>query len=615
MVLVPVSVEWAIAGAGGLSEHRSVTVLRAVPSRLRRVLPTATLLAGLLVGTGLAGAAAATPTPAASPASRPPPSQTPKPAAAPSGPAPPAATPKPAASPVPRASASPTPKPTPSATPKPLPQPPIKASEILKNAQQHLKVPYVYGGFSPTGFDCSGYVSTIWRIPRRTTDTIGDVVRPIDKNELLPGDALNYPPAGKTGHIRLFDKWATPDKALVWVYEATEPEVMHRVVPYDPRYVPVRRLNVVSDVPMPPPPPLPADWNKPPRSRGAPPRPAFPPGTIVGRVTDEKSGAPVTNARVFYWTESDQYSVDSVVTDGEGRYTVPRIPAGSYELAAYARGYDVEFRGEVDLRTGGTATFDLKLAPSVGELAGARLGPASPTPTERASRDVRTNAAPPATLPLDHDLPNGHFFTQTAGRDGVGGFAVTDEGGVRLWSEFRRLGGVSVLGYPISRRLSDRGGFTVQAFQKGVLQWRPEGGKAWLTNVFDELTQAGKDDWLLAHRSTPRPLAPSADGGKSWPEVMAARLALLQPQAAMARRYRQAGDPLAFYGLPTSRVEDMGNHYAVRLQRAVIQHWKVDVPWAKAGQTTVANGGDIAKEAGLFPAEAVAAQRSPVLGR
>src|SRR5262249_29981655 len=42
----------------------------------------------------------------------------------------------------------------------------------------------------------------------------------------------------------------------------------------------------------------------------------------------------------------------------------------------------------------------------------------------------------------------------------------------------------------------------------------------------------------------------------------------------------------------------------IRLQRAVIQQWKQDVPWAKAGQVTVANGADIAKEAGLFPAEA-----------
>ncbi|HZQ97939.1 MAG TPA: hypothetical protein VFC93_03890, partial [Chloroflexota bacterium] len=64
-----------------------------------------------------------------------------------------------------------------------------------------------------------------------------------------------------------------------------------------------------------------------------------------------------------------------------------------------------------------------------------------------------------------------------------------------------------------------------------------------------------------------------------------------------------------------SKIEDMGNHFAVRLQRAVIQLWKVDVPWAKAGETTVANGGDVAKEAGLFPPDATTPQRSPLLGQ
>jgi hypothetical protein len=33
----------------------------------------------------------------------------------------------------------------------------------------------------------------------------------------------------------------------------------------------------------------------------------------------------------------------------------------------------------------------------------------------------------------------------------------------------------------------------------------------------------------------------------------------------------------------------------------VFQEWKEDVPWAKAGQVTVALGGDIAKEAGILP--------------
>jgi uncharacterized protein YkwD len=211
-------------------------------------------------------------------------------------------------------------------------------------------------------------------------------------------------------------------------------------------------------------------------------------------------------------------------------------------------------------------------------------------------------AAPAAGASLDQPIQGGHFFSQTAGRDGRAGFRVTNEGGIRFWDEFQRLGGVEALGYPISRRFAWKG-FTVQLMQKGVLQWRPESGQAWLTNVFDELHEADKDGWLQAARSTPRPLDPSFDGGRDWSAVVRGRQALLEASPPLKSAYFGAADPLTFFGLPTSRVEDMGNHIAVRLQRAVIQQWKQDVPWAKAGQVTIANGADIAKEAGLFPAE------------
>ena len=71
------------------------------------------------------------------------------------------------------------------------------------------------------------------------------------------------------------------------------------------------------------------------------------------------------------------------------------------------------------------------------------------------------------------------------------------------------------------------------------------------------------------------------------------------------RCYFASGDPLTIFGLPTSRVEDMGNHYALRTQRAVFQQWKENVPWASAGQVTIANGGMIAQELGWLPGEAV----------
>jgi hypothetical protein len=43
----------------------------------------------------------------------------------------------------------------------------------------------------------------------------------------------------------------------------------------------------------------------------------------------------------------------------------------------------------------------------------------------------------------------------------------------------------------------------------------------------------------------------------------------------------------------------------------VFQRWKVDVPWAKAGQVTVANGGDLAKEAEILPSDVLAPESAP----
>jgi N-acetylmuramoyl-L-alanine amidase len=61
------------------------------------------------------------------------------------------------------------------------------------------------------------------------------------------------------------------------------------------------------------------------------------------------------------------------------------------------------------------------------------------------------------------------------------------------------------------------------------------------------------------------------------------------------------GDPVQANGLPVSDVVDFGDVLVLRCQRVVLQQWKVDVPWARAGQVTFALGGDIAKEAGILP--------------
>jgi S1-C subfamily serine protease len=203
----------------------------------------------------------------------------------------------------------------------------------------------------------------------------------------------------------------------------------------------------------------------------------------------------------------------------------------------------------------------------------------------------------------DYAVLNGHYFTQTGGDAAEAGFAITDDGGVPMWREFQRLGGVEALGYPVSRRFV-WDGFVVQATQKAVLQWRPDLGRAVLVNVLDELTRAGKDEWLAAERLIPSPAAFPDEAGLTFDQVAQTRLRLLDPYPALRNAYLADPAPFEANGLPVAPVADVGPALVLRAQRKAYQLWKVPTPWARAGDVTVVNAGDLAKEAALYPGEA-----------
>ncbi|MCW5851845.1 MAG: hypothetical protein KIT87_17360 [Anaerolineae bacterium] len=228
--------------------------------------------------------------------------------------------------------------------------------------------------------------------------------------------------------------------------------------------------------------------------------------------------------------------------------------------------------------------------------------PAQPAPAQPAPAAPSGSVTAPAPGLAEFAIPNGRFFTQTG--EGKGGFRVVDDGQAQFWSEFQRLGGLQTVGYPISQRYV-KDGFVTQAFQKLVLQWHTDVGQAWPVNVFDELSQAGQDPILREQRSTPLPLVGFDTPGDTFTQVVPKRQALLNDNQAIRARYFSVADPVTTFGLPTSKVEDFGNHFAIRTQRAVFQQWKVAVPWAAAGEVTIANGGDIAKERGYLPANAL----------
>ncbi|MCL5074562.1 MAG: septal ring lytic transglycosylase RlpA family protein [Chloroflexi bacterium] len=221
-----------------------------------------------------------------------------------------------------------------------------------------------------------------------------------------------------------------------------------------------------------------------------------------------------------------------------------------------------------------------------------------------------------ADLPLDYDIPNGHFYTQTNGspqESSPKGFRLTDDDGIPFWSEFQRLGSVPVLGYPISRRfLWD--GFVSQATQKAIMQWSASEQHVKLVNILDYLSQAGKDDWLSTAKLVPKPISHPSEEGQTWEEIVHSRYQLLEESPAIKFAYFSVPDPIALFGLPTSPPQDMGPVIAVRFQRAVIQQWKVAGPTGKANDITVANAGDLLKEAGLIlPKAALIPEGSPLV--
>jgi cell wall-associated NlpC family hydrolase len=65
---------------------------------------------------------------------------------------------------------------------------------IISESMQYLGVPYVFGGTSPSGFDCSGYVQYVFAnagisLPR-TADVQYDYGSPT--GELMPGDLVFF---------------------------------------------------------------------------------------------------------------------------------------------------------------------------------------------------------------------------------------------------------------------------------------------------------------------------------------------------------------------------------------------------------------------------------------
>ena len=84
-----------------------------------------------------------------------------------------------------------------------------KGNQIVEYAKTFIGVPYVYGGSSPSGFDCSGFTSYIYKqfgvnLYRVANDQAknGYIV---EKNELIPGDIILFARNGSyINHVGIY---------------------------------------------------------------------------------------------------------------------------------------------------------------------------------------------------------------------------------------------------------------------------------------------------------------------------------------------------------------------------------------------------------------------------
>jgi hypothetical protein len=194
----------------------------------------------------------------------------------------------------------------------------------------------------------------------------------------------------------------------------------------------------------------------------------------------------------------------------------------------------------------------------------------------------------------------GRWYSEAG--QGRGGYTIQDDGVARFWASFQSLGGVAALGYPSSHRFQMGDGFTYQATQGALLQWRPEFGRAALANTFEMLQAAGKDNWLEQAKGIPRPISDDGSGG-DWTRAKSTRLGWLTNDGIRAQ-YLSAGSEeraIELYGLPMSKPEKRGPFVVQRFQRIAFQQWVESVPGMPApGSVVRVLGGDLLKEAGLI---------------
>jgi cell wall-associated NlpC family hydrolase len=84
----------------------------------------------------------------------------------------------------------------------------VKGAAVLAIAARYVGVPYVYGGTTPAGFDCSGYTKYVYQllgvsIPRTTDEQLA-ATSLIPRSQAQPGDLVFFLSGGHAYHEGIY---------------------------------------------------------------------------------------------------------------------------------------------------------------------------------------------------------------------------------------------------------------------------------------------------------------------------------------------------------------------------------------------------------------------------
>jgi cell wall-associated NlpC family hydrolase len=84
----------------------------------------------------------------------------------------------------------------------------VRASELVEKARLLERTPYLWGGMSRAGIDCSGLTYVIYRmngvtIPR-DADQQFEVGEPVEPDQLQPGDLVFFGESGDITHVGMY---------------------------------------------------------------------------------------------------------------------------------------------------------------------------------------------------------------------------------------------------------------------------------------------------------------------------------------------------------------------------------------------------------------------------